>query len=158
MLAEEKCGKVNWLARHYLNSVDWTVKLQSNQPLRPVYWKAIHFKVFDIMLFSSKAWFNLEKNYGWYCDLGTSYTPYPGHVQRVTKKPLYHMWVSRPWWHRLMLIILVSKRMWVGPSPVLQHSFMEIWSWNIFYGHSLPSADSRRAVISFWQKNVHITG
>ena len=25
-------------------------------------------------------------------------------------------------------------------------------SWNIFYGHSLPSADTRRAVVSFWQK------
>ena len=25
-------------------------------------------------------------------------------------------------------------------------------------GHSLPSADSRRAVVSFWQKNVHNTG
>ena len=32
------------------------------------------------------------------------------------------------------------------------------WSWNIFYGHSLPSADSRRAVVSFWRKNVHNTG
>ena len=30
--------------------------------------------------------------------------------------------------------------------------------WNIFYGHSLPSADSRRAVVRFWRKNVHITG
>ena len=29
---------------------------------------------------------------------------------------------------------------------------------NIFYGHSLPSADSGRAVISFWRKNVHNTG
>ena len=28
----------------------------------------------------------------------------------------------------------------------------------IFYGHSLPSADSRRAVVSFWRKNVHNTG
>ena len=27
-----------------------------------------------------------------------------------------------------------------------------------FLCHSLPSADSRRAVVSFWQKNVHITG
>ena len=27
-----------------------------------------------------------------------------------------------------------------------------------FLGHSLPSADSRRAVVSFWQKNVHNTG
>ena len=32
------------------------------------------------------------------------------------------------------------------------------WSWNIFYGRSLPSADSRRAVVSFWQKNVLNTG
>ena len=28
----------------------------------------------------------------------------------------------------------------------------------IFSGHSLPSADSRRAAVSFWQKNVHNTG
>ena len=28
----------------------------------------------------------------------------------------------------------------------------------VFYGHSLPSADSRRAVVSFWRKNVHTTG
>ena len=32
------------------------------------------------------------------------------------------------------------------------------WSWNISYGHSLPSADSRRVVVSLWQKNVHNTG
>ena len=35
------------------------------------------------------------------------------------------------------------------------HSFAEIWSWNKFYGHSLPSTDSRRAVVSYWRKNVH---
>ena len=29
--------------------------------------------------------------------------------------------------------------------PGRQHSFVESWSWNIFYGHFLPSADSRRA-------------
>ena len=29
------------------------------------------------------------------------------------------------------------------------------WSWKIFYGHSLPPADSRRADVSFWLKNVH---
>ena len=34
---------------------------------------------------------------------------------------------------------------------------MTLW-YDSFYGHSLPSADSRRAVVSFWQKNVHNTG
>ena len=37
-----------------------------------------------------------------------------------------------------------------------------ILSWRLimkyFLCHSLPSADSRRAVVSFWQKNVHNTG
>ena len=32
------------------------------------------------------------------------------------------------------------------------------WSLKFFYGHSLPSADSRRAIVSFWRKNVHNTG
>ena len=34
------------------------------------------------------------------------------------------------------------------------HSFMVI-DHEIFSNHSLPSADSRMAVVSFWQKNVH---
>ena len=43
--------------------------------------------------------------------------------------------------------------------PLWQHSFMEIWSWNIFYSYSLPYTESKRAVVSFWQqKNVHNTG
>ena len=42
--------------------------------------------------------------------------------------------------------------------PGRQHSFVDDSSWNIFYGHSLPSTDSRRAVVSFWGKNVHNTG
>ena len=29
------------------------------------------------------------------------------------------------------------------------------WLLNNIYGHSLPSADSRRAVVSYWRKNVH---
>ena len=51
----------------------------------------------------------------------------------------------------------VIRRLWVRPPPDRQRSFVEIWSWNIIYGHSLPSADSRRAVVSFWRKNVHNT-
>ena len=33
--------------------------------------------------------------------------------------------------------------------------FHGVWSWNNFYNHSLPSAHSRRAVVSYWWKNVH---
>ena len=47
---------------------------------------------------------------------------------------------------------------WFNPRRGLQHSFMEIDHENIFCGHSVPSADSRRAVVSFWRKNVHNTG
>ena len=43
----------------------------------------------------------------------------------------------------------------VGSTPPgRQHSFVKIDN-EIFYGHSLPSADSRRAGVSFWRKNVH---
>ena len=42
--------------------------------------------------------------------------------------------------------------------PGRQLSFVKILSWNIFYRHSLTSADSRRAFVSFWRKNEHNTG
>ena len=46
-----------------------------------------------------------------------------------------------------------------GSTPAgLATFFCEDWSWNIFYDHFLPSAESRRAVVRFWQKNVHNTG
>ena len=45
-----------------------------------------------------------------------------------------------------------------GPQfdPHIRHrySFLETWSWKNFYGHSPFSADSRRAVVSYWRKNV----
>ena len=41
--------------------------------------------------------------------------------------------------------------------PDRQNSFVER-TWNIFYGHSLPSVDSRSAVVSFWRKTVHNIG
>ena len=38
-----------------------------------------------------------------------------------------------------------DQRSWVRPPRRgRQHSFVEIWSWNSFYGYSFPSADSRR--------------
>ena len=53
---------------------------------------------------------------------------------------------------------LETRRLQVQPPPRSATFFRGDWSWNIFYGHSLPSADSRRAVVSFWRKNVHNTG
>ena len=55
-------------------------------------------------------------------------------------------------------IRLETRRSRVQPPPRSATFFRGDWSWNIFYGHSLPSADSRRAVVSFWRKNVHNTG
>ena len=51
-----------------------------------------------------------------------------------------------------------TRRSRVQPQPRSATFLRGDWSWNIFYGHSLPSADSRRAVVSFWRKNVHNTG
>ena len=53
---------------------------------------------------------------------------------------------------------LETTRSRVQPPPRSATFFRGDWSWNIFYGHSLPSADSRRAVVIFWRKNVHNTG
>ena len=47
---------------------------------------------------------------------------------------------------------LETRRSRVQPPPRSATFFRGDWSWNIFYGHSLPSADSRRAVVSFWAK------
>ena len=65
---------------------------------------------------------------------------------------------SQPRWLSWMRVRLETRRSRVRPPPRLATFFREDWSGNIFYGHSLPSADSRRAVVSFWWKNVHNTG
>ena len=53
---------------------------------------------------------------------------------------------------------LETRRSRIQPPPRLATLFHGDWLWNIFCGHSLLSADSKRAVVSFWQKNVHNTG
>ena len=45
-----------------------------------------------------------------------------------------------------------------GSTPAGSTTFFRadlIMKYFIFYGHPLPSADSRRTVVSFWRKNVH---
>ena len=64
----------------------------------------------------------------------------------------------RPRWRSWMRVRLATRRSRVRPPPRSATFFHGDWSWNIFYGHFLPSADSRRAVVSFWRKNVHNTG
>ena len=47
----------------------------------------------------------------------------------------------------------------VGSTPTRSATFFcGDLSWDIFYHHSRPSADSGRAVVSFWWKNMHNTG
>ena len=50
---------------------------------------------------------------------------------------------------------LVSRRPPRVRSSRSAHSFVEIWSWKKINDHSLPSADSRRAVVSYWRKNMY---
>ena len=88
--------------------------------------------------------------------------------------PWTHFFLAWPIWYSLCLYVnpcpaslsgsvgcavrLETRRSGVQPPPRSATFFRGDWSWNIFYGHSLPSADSRRAVVSFWRKNVHNTG
>ena len=71
-----------------------------------------------------------------------------GKVWLGSSRPRWLSWMRRPTGNQV-----------AGSTPPRSATFFPgDWSWNIFYGHSLPSADSRRAVVSFWQKNVHNTG
>ena len=54
-----------------------------------------------------------------------------------------------------MRVRLVIRRSRVRSPLGLATSFRGDWSRNIFYNHSTPSADSRKAVVSFSRKNVH---
>ena len=44
---------------------------------------------------------------------------------------------------------------WVRSSPSATF-FRGDWSWNHFYDHFLPMADSSRSVVSYWRKDVHL--
>ena len=81
-----------------------------------------------------------------YC-LNMTYRIQPNY--RTVCRPRWLSWMCRP----------TDDQEVLGSTPAeVGNIFRRDWSWNIFYGHSLPSADSRRAVVSFWRKNVHNTG
>ena len=97
--------------------------------------------------------------------LGLYYLILPGEI---TKMQHLELWFWQVTWlpnlvyisERVLKLLqsLETRRSRVQPPPRSATFFRGDWSWNIFYGHSLPSADSRRAVVSFWRKNVHNTG
>ena len=55
-----------------------------------------------------------------------------------------HIRRRRPRWLSWMPVRLETRRSRVRTPPRSATFFRGDWSWNIFYGHSLPSADSRR--------------
>ena len=67
---------------------------------------------------------------------------------------LFERWPQ--WLSRICIrlhIRLVIRRWRVQYPQDWQHwwwFFLGDWSWNIFYSHSLPSTDSRKAVVSSW--------
>ena len=64
-------------------------------------------------------------------------------------RPRWLSWMRRP----------TGDREVAGSTPAeVGNFFCGDGSCNIFCSHSLPSADLRRAVVSFWQKNVHNAG
>ena len=63
-----------------------------------------------------------------------------------------------PRWLSWMLVRLETRRSRVRPLPRSASEksstfYRGDWSWSIFYGHSLPSADSRRAVVAICAEN-----
>ena len=79
------------------------------------------------------------------------------NYNRFISKPVFYFdFIAGPDRSVGCAVRLVFRRSWVrssGPAP----SFVEIWSWNNFYGHSLPTADSSRAVVSYWRRYGHYT-
>ena len=86
---------------------------------------------------------------------------YTGSQKRFRKKNTsckYHMVIVGLGGSVGCAVRLETRRSQVQPPPRSATFFRGDWSWNIFYIHSLPSADSRRAVVSYWRKNVHNSG
>ena len=91
----------------------------------------------------------------------TAYDHYKGPNQygfhcRLSSQLIFYIWLScksrqnsHPQWLNWMCIWLVIRRSWVWSLPGPAIFFRGNLSWNIFYGHSVTSAVSRRGVVSF---------
>ena len=79
------------------------------------------------------------KQYRSSCHIRWTYWDYDLYLKYILER-------CRPRWLSWMRIRLETRRSRVRPPPRSATFFRGDWSWNIFYDHSLPSADSRRAV------------
>ena len=136
----------NFIVDHQFCKTDWPSI--NNRCIENIY--TLNLGTYSLLHFNKRGiqiifFLFLYENMLWVFTLWGTSNEYPQHM----------CW---PWWLSWMRIWQVIRRLRVRSWPGWQHSFLEIWSWNIFCGHSLSSADSRRAVVSFWLKNVHITG
>ena len=129
-----------WTSKYWhllLSNTSMNVKF--SYMIAEMYWgKACRFSFSDFAIFTWFATTYLKEN--WYTLRGDNYDS-AGLDDSVG-----------------CAVRLETRRSRVQPPPRSATFFRGDWSWNIFYGHSLPSADSRRAVVSFWRKNVHNTG
>ena len=75
----------------------------------------------------------------------------------INRIPIRYIFDSVCWvrWLSRMRVRLVIRRSLFRYPSSLATLFRGGWPWNVFYGHYLPFADSRSAVVSFWRKNVH---
>ena len=79
----------------------------------------------------------------------------------VGQWPIFHglvIWLyilKSIWWTNVIIGIMDPCDAKIYYTKCLAHSFVETWSWKHFYCYSPSSAISRRAVVSYWQKNVH---
>ena len=70
---------------------------------------------------------------------------------------IIYIYICRPRWLSWMRVRLETRRSRVRPPPRSVTFFREDLIMKYCQRHSLPSADSRRAVVRFWRKNVHNT-
>ena len=117
-------------------------------------------------LFRNKIWNEMYNTVSYFC--GISYTTYRNpmswalytcwslwicsHLYLEWDIQLYRAGSAKSVRCAVRLVFRRSQVRSSGQAP----SFVEIWSWNNFSGHSLPAADSSRAVVSYWRKYGHL--
>ena len=125
-------------AQHDYNMVDWVVKPEFSQSIsRPIWAAAWQNQRNDLCAQRrlKSAWASAQSDQSLHCQ--------PWHLPSLIR--VFAVRMKKHW--ALKFLLSTQWR--------LKTFFVEIWSWKKFYDHSLPSADSRKAVVSYWRKNEH---